>query len=234
MRDNPGGIMEVFNQFMNNLLPRRRLLFTLVHYGGRESQLRTSGRDDYRLDVEIVVLINARSGSASEMFAVAMMEAGGFEVIGTTSMGKGVGQSLMEIGDGILSINTWEAVPPSGNPYDGYGVTPTIYVEAPEFYYFSHLHLGRGVVLEYDMVDSRISNAQLILDALGYGVVRTDGYFDTSTVEAVRLFQQNNDLNETGYLNSETATALSLALVEKIQNPEDDLQLLAAIDFLID
>ena len=231
MRDNPGGALATLTTMVNYLLPNNRIITTMIDRNGRETTQRTRGDDHYRLDVDIVTLINGGSASASELFAAAMMESGDFEVIGTTSFGKGTAQVPIYAGDNVLISTVQEGLTPSGGFIEGYGVTPTIYVEMPEFYYLSLIHLGRGVTLEYDMVDFRIANAQLILAALGYDLDRADGYFDASTVEAVRAFQQSNELNETGYINPETATSLSIALLDKMQNSAYDTQLLAALDF---
>jgi len=232
IRDNPGGSLATLNTMINYLLPNDRIILTTINRDGRENTQRTRGDDRYRLDVDIVTLINGYSASASEIFAAAMIESGGFEVIGTTSFGKGTAQSPMHVGDHILISTLHEGLTPTGNPIEGYGVVPTIYVEASEFYDFSPIHLSRDIVFEYDMVDVRISNAQLILEALGYDVDRTDGYFDASTAEAMHAFQRSNELDETGDLNPETATALSVALFDKLHDPAYDTQLLMAFEFL--
>ena len=233
MRDNPGGALVTLNTMVNYLLPNDRIITTTIDRDGREHIHRTRGDDSYRLDVDIVTLINGDSASASELFAAAMMESGGYEVIGTTSFGKGTAQTPMHIGNNILISTIQEGLTPTGAFIEGYGITPTIYVEMPEFYSFTPVHLSRGVVLEYDMVDPRIENAQLILESLGYNVDRTDGFFDDSTVSAVLAFQQSNELDETGAIDPETATALSVILFNKLQNTDYDEQLEAALDFLI-
>jgi len=233
MRNNPGGALLTLNTMINYLLPDNRIISTIINRDGRETVQRTRGDDSYRLDVDIVTLINGNSASASELFAAAMMESGGFEVIGTTSYGKGTAQTPMHIGDNILISTIQEGLTPTGNFIEGYGVTPTIYVEMPEFHYFSPIHLGTDDILEYDMVDARIANAQLILESLGYDVTRTDGYFDASTATAVLEFQRSSKLNETGNLNPETATALSKILFAKMQNTTYDTQLSSALDFFL-
>jgi len=231
MRDNPGGALVTLNTMVNYLLPNDRIITTTIDRDGREHTHRTRGDDHYRLDVDIVTLINGDSASASELFAAAMMESGGFEVIGTTSFGKGTAQTPMHIGNNILISTIQEGLTPSGDLIEGYGITPTIYVEMPEFYSFTPVHLSIGNVLEYNMVDKKIANAQLILESLGYEVDRTDGFFDASTATAVSAFQQSNELDETGTIDPKTATALSVILFDKLQNTEYDEQLEAALDY---
>ena len=233
MRDNPGGALLTLNTMMNYLLPNDRIITTTIDRDGREHTHRTRGDDNYRLDVDIVTLINGDSASASELFAAAMMESGGYEVIGTTSFGKGTAQTPMHVGDNILISTIQEVLTPSGNLIEGYGITPTIYVGMPEVYHLSPIHLSIDDVLEYDMVDLRIADAQLILEELGYEIIRADGYFDATTAYAVREFQRDSELDETGYINPATATALSAIIFDKLLNTEYDAQLMEALDFFL-
>lgn len=230
IRDNPGGAVSALISMLSRFIPSGEVVFTNVNILGHEIP-NLSGSVFDIVDVEVVILINENSASASEVFAAAMKEVGNTEIIGTTSHKKGTAQLPVHFRDNIINLTFNEYLSPLGNRIEGYGVTPSIYVKQADFHSFSPLHLGINVILEYDTVDSRTANAQLILDLLGYEVNRTDGFFDTSTVDAVREFQQNNNLTETGYLNAETATALSLALLEKQNNPTYDTQLQAALDY---
>ena len=230
IRNNSGGVSGQVEAIVNALIPSGRPMLHMVSVDGQEWQGYTGNRlEDYRFNGNMVVLINENSFSASEIFASVMLESGNAELIGTTTGGKGTSQEGLRVGDNILNLSTWEFFSPLGNKVEGHGVTPTIYVETPDFYDFSPVHLGANVVLTYDMVDERIASAQLILDVLGFNVARTDGYFDATTVLALESFQQAQGLTETGTLNSETATALSLRLREKIQDPVYDTQLNRAL-----
>lgn len=44
-----------------------------------------------------------------------------------------------------------------------------------------------------------------MLEGLDYPIERTDGYFDEQTETAVREFQEDHDLDETGQLDEATA-----------------------------
>lgn len=232
LRNNPGGYLATVNGMISYLLPSGRKITSAVDRHGNSDDHLTHGSSDYRLDVDILTIINEGSASASELFAAAMIESGDFEVLGTTSFGKGTVQSPMRIGrDGVLQLTIQAWLTPDGHLIDGYGVTPTIYVEASEFRYFLQVHLEGADSLEYDMVYPGVRSAQLILDLLGYEVDRTDGYFDSSTVDAVRTFQQDNDLNQTGNIDGETATALSMGLRDKVRDPDYDNQIQAAIEW---
>lgn len=232
MRNNSGGYLNVVNEMVSYLLPSGLPITSAVDRDGREIVYSTRGSSSSRLDVDVVTLINGGSASAAEIFAAAMIESGGFEVIGTTSFGKGTVQQSRSIGDSSmlqLTIQAWRT--PDGHLIEGYGVEPTIYVEESEFLHILQVSLGDEDLLEYDMVHLGVMSAQMILDTLGYSVDRTDGYFDSSTVEAMQVFQANNDLKITGAIDTMTATSLSMALRDKARNPVYDTQIQAAIEW---
>lgn len=234
LRNNGGGYLNAVNGMVSYLLPSGLPITSATDRDGRETLHSTRGNNSHRLDVDIVTIINGGSASASEIFAAAMMESGGFEVLGTTSFGKGTVQQSRQINaDSMLqlTIQAWRT--PHGNLIEGHGVEPTIYVEPSAFLFIPQVNLGEEEALTYDMVHNGIMSAQLILETLGYEVTRTDGYFDTTTQTAIRLFQSDNDLDVTGEINSQTATALTMALREKARNPQYDAQIQAAIDWFL-
>ena len=110
-------------------------------------------------------------------------------------------------------------------------ITPTYVVEQnPVFNAFS-VYLDVDETLGFDQVDEKIKNVQVILNALGYEV-RSDGYFDLNTENAVKAYQQSHDIDPTGIIDYETASQLSSDLFEYKQNLENDTQLQEAIQLL--
>jgi len=232
MRNNAGGYLSAVNDMVSYLLPSGLPITAAIDRDGRGIVHSTTGSTTHRLDVEIVTLINGGSASASEIFAAAMIESGDFEVIGTTSFGKGTVQQARPISDNSmlqLTIQAWET--PNGHLIEGSGVTPTIYVEASEFLQIVPVSLLDADVLVYDMVHPGVMSAQLILDTLGYFVNRTDGYFDSSTTLALQSFQADHELDPTGTIDRATATSLSMALRDRARDPVHDVQIQAAIDW---
>lgn len=231
LRNNSGGYLNAVVGMISYLLPSGVPITSVVDRDGNATIHSTRGASENRLEVPIVTLINGGSASASEIFAAAMIESGGFEVVGTTSFGKGSVQTPRPVSeDGVLQLTIQAFLSPVGNQIDGYGVTPTIYVEASDFLYILQINLGGEDVLVYDMVHNGIRSTQQILNALGFNVDRTDGYFDSSTVEALRLFQVANNLPVTGEISADDATALSIALRDLARNPEYDAQIQAALE----
>ena len=231
LRNNSGGYLNTVVGMISYLLPSELPITSAIDRDGSAQTHVTRGSSDFRLDVPIVTLINGGSASASEIFAAAMIESGGFDVVGTTSFGKGSVQTTRPISDNsVLQLTIQAFYSPAGNQIDGVGVEPTVHVEPADFMRILQINLGGLYVLEYDMVHSGIMSAQQTLQALGYEVDRTDGYFDASTIEAVRQFQAANDLAVTGQIRAADATALSMALRGLARDPNHDTQIQAAIE----
>ena len=79
-------------------------------------------------------------------------------------------------------------------------------------------------------IDQAVSSAERMLEVLGYSPGTVDNVFDENTSEAVKQFQQQNNLEETGILAGETTFALLDALSAFIK--ENDPQLLKAKELL--
>lgn len=69
-----------------------------------------------------------------------------------------------------------------------------------------------------------------MLEALEYELDKNDGFFDEETEAAVKAFQKDNKLEETGVIEGETTVKLMEALREKLL--ENDTQIKKAIEVL--
>jgi len=232
LRNNSGGYLTAVVEMLDYLLPADTVITSVQDRNGDTKETLTTGRTSEK-DYPIVTLINEGSASASEIFAAAMKEAAGQEVVGVTSYGKGTVQETINIDDeSVLKLTTQVWLTSGGNWIEGVGVEPTIEIEAPYFYSFFQVYLPDNMVLEYDLVSPAVENAQNILQTLGYLVERTDGYYDESTTNAVSSFQRDQGLEVTGIIEMETANALTRALRNKVNDRQYDEQLQKAIELL--
>lgn len=232
LRNNSGGYLRAVIEMVDFLLPEGEVITSVVDRDGRGDTFMTSNNTAGK-DFSIVTLINGGSASASEIFAAAMKEAADQEVIGTASFGKGTVQVSLPLDDAhVLKITSQIWRTSAGNWINEEGVQPTQLVEDPDFYFFPQIIVPEGTEIVFDTVSPVVMNAQNTLITLGYKEERNDGYFDQATVEAVEAFQVANGLAVTGTLNSETATALTMALRDKIRDPQFDIQLQTALEFL--
>lgn len=236
LRNNGGGSLDPVYNLLDELLPAGTRSFSEIFNGVRHPFIATGRPASMRPWIEVdnvVILVNGATASASEIFTIGIMDSIGWDVVGTTTFGKGTRQnSTFKLGSYRVQLTVSEYFRRNGNRIENYGITPTIYVETSELFALEPLHLSLDTVLVYDTVDNRTLRAQLILESLSYEIIRTDGYFDNSTVLAVQSFQQDNGLTVTGTLNAETSYALSLALSSMQQNPFYDNQLLTAMRLL--
>ena len=78
----------------------------------------------------MVVLVNEGSASASEIMASCLQDNGIAKIVGTTTFGKGVVQSIIPIIDGTgLKLTTSEYFRANGNKIHGIGVIPDYKIE---------------------------------------------------------------------------------------------------------
>ena len=125
VRSNPGGLLTDVVKICDMLLPEGLIVYTEDRSGAREDFY----ADGEYWDVPMAVLVNGDSASASEIFAAAVQDTGRGVVVGETTFGKGVVQTLYSFpeGDGV-QLTTAVYYAPSGRSIHGQGVTPDIEV----------------------------------------------------------------------------------------------------------
>lgn len=129
VRDNGGGIYDIVVDMLDDLLPTGRLVYTEDKNGNQEIEY----SDAKFLDAPMCVLINGNSASASEVFAGAIQDYKVGKLIGTTSFGKGIVQSIMSLGDGTgVKVTISSYFTPNGRNIHNVGITPDIVVELPK------------------------------------------------------------------------------------------------------
>jgi carboxyl-terminal processing protease len=115
LRDNPGGLLDQAVAVSNKFLKKGALI---VYTRGR-----TDGSDyDYvanrassHLDMPLIVLVNRGSASASEIVSGAIQDHDRGLIVGETTFGKGLVQSIYRISEGNgLALTTAQYFTPSG------------------------------------------------------------------------------------------------------------------------
>lgn len=126
VRANPGGLVTAVTDILDILLPEGVVLTIEDKYGDAEEYYSDSECVDY----PIVVLMDENSASASEIFAGAIKDYDYGTLVGKTTYGKGIVQSIFRLNDGdALKLTTAKYFTPSGADIHGAGIEPDIEVE---------------------------------------------------------------------------------------------------------
>lgn len=126
VRGNPGGLLDQAVAVADLFLSRGTIIATRGRHPTSNSAFAATG-DDIADGLPIVVLINGRSASASELLAAALQDQGRAVVVGSNSHGKGSVQNVARLPNGGEFIITWSRmVAPSGYILDRLGVTPSM------------------------------------------------------------------------------------------------------------
>lgn len=129
LRNNPGGLLDVTAEIADDLLGAGDIVYTETKDGQRQTL--QSGRS--HRDIPLVVLVNEGSASASEILSGAIKDHNRGEIIGTTTFGKGVVQTVRPLSDGAgIKLTVSEFFTPNGNAIHDLGVEPDIVVELDE------------------------------------------------------------------------------------------------------
>lgn len=132
LRNNPGGVLDAAVDVSDAFLDEG----VIVTADGRaeESQFSMQARKGDVLDgVELVVLVNAGSASASEIVAGALQDHDRAKIMGTSTFGKGSVQTVMPLSNGrAIKLTTSRYFTPSGDSIHEMGITPDVWVDQPE------------------------------------------------------------------------------------------------------
>ena len=130
VRNNPGGLLTSVCDILEDILPEGLIVYTEDKNGERE-EYTCDGENE--LDIPLAVLVNGNSASASEIFAGAIQDYSKGTIVGTTTFGKGIVQSLIPFNDGTaIKTRTAKYYTPSGKCIHGTGIQPDVEVELSE------------------------------------------------------------------------------------------------------
>ncbi len=126
LRDNGGGLVQVGAEIADMLLPSGLITYT---------EDREGSRHDFKSDASAtklpyVVLINGGTASTSEIVAAAIKDHESGTLVGTTTFGKGIIQTLEQLENGdAIKLTVMQYFSPKGNIIHEKGIEPNLVVE---------------------------------------------------------------------------------------------------------
>lgn len=127
VRGNPGGYLDTVAYITGEFLADGVVMHTRDK-DGLDSPI--SIQNGNQLDVPVVILIDERSASGSEVLAGALQDHKLAKVIGVPSYGKGSVQSIFPLSNGgVLKTTVQEYLTPHGHPVNGVGIKPDLEVQ---------------------------------------------------------------------------------------------------------
>lgn len=132
LRGNPGGYLEAAVQMASFFLPVGDPVVIEDFKGNRENIIhRSVGYNVFKnYPVDVAILVNSGTASASEILAGALEQHGVATLVGSTTFGKGSVQELISLGGGAeLKVTIARWLTPDGTSLSEGGLVPNIVVE---------------------------------------------------------------------------------------------------------
>jgi len=129
LRNNPGGVLDAAVDVADLFLDSG----VIVTADGRSAEsrfTRSAHRGDILDGAPMAVLVNKGAASASEIVAGALQDHGRALVVGTSTFGKGLVQTVVPLSQGrAIKLTTSRYYTPSGDSIHDVGITPDVFVE---------------------------------------------------------------------------------------------------------
>lgn len=129
LRGNPGGVVDSGVEIADMLLDAGIVTYTV----DRAEEKNYYKSKDGKTELPYVMLVNGGTASTSEILSAAVKDRKGGKLIGVTTFGKGIIQSIegLRTGEGI-KLTVMQYFSPEGNEIHHKGVTPDVVVELSE------------------------------------------------------------------------------------------------------
>ncbi len=130
LRGNPGGFLDASVDIASWFLPAGKIIVSEDFGNGDQRHFRSRGYNIFNKKLEMVILVDRGSASASEILAGALQEHGIATIIGQNTFGKGSVQELVPITpETSLKVTIARWLTPSGKSISDGGLTPDVIVD---------------------------------------------------------------------------------------------------------
>lgn len=233
LRGNLGGLLQEGVKVADEFIPKG----PVVHINYKNKKRETLYARKEKINMPVVVLVNQLTASASEIVSGAIQDTKSGILVGTKTYGKGTVQQTLPITNGGgIKLTIAEYLTPNERSINGIGIEPDVVVK-------NSSGISKGVIAAFvSMVEDKsfslgerglnVYGAQQRLKLLGYEKVEATSILDGVTLNALKDFQKNNELEENGILDLKTRDQINTK-IEQIANGElKDAQLEKGIEIL--
>jgi len=154
LRANPGGLLQSAQEIASRFVPEGKDVVLIEEKGQQRTSLK-SIVNRKRSNLPLIVLVNRNSASASEIVSGAVKDWGVGTILGTTTFGKGLVQTVVPLSDrSAVVITTAKYLTPKGKDINRSldtrgGIDPDVSVPVPEkdFYALNDVQLQKALEL---------------------------------------------------------------------------------------
>ncbi len=195
VRDNPGGLLNEAVNICNLFVPKNEIIVTTKSKIEKHNSTYKTTKDPVDTEIPLIILVNGRSASASEIVAGALQDLDRAVVVGSRSFGKGLVQRPVDLTFGTqLKVTISRYYTPSGRCIQALDYSKkdkngkAIKTEEKNFTAFKTrkgrtVYDGGGIQPDIELEDAKSS---AITDAL----IKNDGVFNYVT----SYYYKNPDL----------------------------------------
>ena len=195
VRDNPGGLLNEAVNICNLFVPKNEIIVTTKSKIDKHNSTYKTSKDPVDTEIPLVILVNGRSASASEIVAGALQDLDRAVVVGSRSFGKGLVQRPVDLTYGTqLKVTISRYYTPSGRCIQALDYSRkdkngmAIKTEEQNYHAFKTrkgrtVYDGGGIQPDVELEEAKSSP---ITNAL----LRNDGIFNYAT----RYYYKNPDL----------------------------------------
>ena len=195
LRDNPGGLLNEAVNICNLFVPKNEIIVTTKSKIEKHNSTYKTTKDPVDTEIPLIIIVNGRSASASEIVAGALQDLDRAVVVGSRSFGKGLVQRPVDLNYGTqLKVTISRYYTPSGRCIQALDYTrkdkngKAIKTEEKNFNAFKTrkgrtVYDGGGIQPDVELEEAKSSP---ITDAL----IKNDGIFNFVT----SYYYKNPDL----------------------------------------
>lgn len=150
LRGNGGGLMSEAVNIISLFVPKGTLAVTSKGMTDESKREYKTQHEPIDTETPIIVMIDGGSASASEIVSGGLQDLGRAKIMGKTSFGKGLVQSIRPLPyNGQMKVTTAKYYTPSGRCVQGIGVTPDVEIDIPTYSRLVYSLVLSGVVDQY-------------------------------------------------------------------------------------